>query len=123
VYAIDPGVARLFARDDRYLGFRLETVVYLELRRRGFDVSYGRYEDGYEVDFVARRSNEILLIQVCASLRERATKERELRALEPAAQRHRTAEAMVVTLHEQGEEKVRNRRVRIIPAWQFLLGE
>jgi predicted AAA+ superfamily ATPase len=122
-YAIDPGVARLFARDDRDLGFRLETAVYLELRRRGFEVSYGRYEGGHEVDFVARRSNEVRLIQVCASMRDAATRERELQALNPALKRHRKAEAVVVTLHEQGEEKAGRHRVPLIPAWRFLLDE
>ena len=120
-YAIDPGVARLFARDTGDLGFRLESTIYLELRRRGFEVSHGRYEGGHEVDFVARRSNEIRLIQVCVSLRDEATRERELGALAPALRRYPKAEALVVTLHEQGEERVARRRVPVLPAWRFLL--
>ncbi len=121
VYAIDPGVARFFARDGNDVRARLETAVYLELRRRGFDISYGRYEGGHEVDFIARRNGEVRAIQVCATLREPATREREFRGLESALKRRSKAEAMVVTLHEQGEESVGRHRVPIVPAWRFLL--
>ena len=44
----------------------LENVVYLELRRRGYDVVVGSYRD-YEVDFTARRDGGIEFYQVATS--------------------------------------------------------
>lgn len=63
------------------IGRRLENIVYLELLRRGFQVSIGKLEQG-EVDFVARRDGEISYYQVSASVLDPAVLERELRPLE-----------------------------------------
>lgn len=63
------------------IGHRLENIVYLELLRRGFQVSVGKLEQG-EVDFVARRNGEISYYQVSASVLDPAVLERELRPLE-----------------------------------------
>ena len=58
----------------------LENVVYLELRRRGYDVVVGSYRD-YEVDFTARRGGEIEFYQVARTLADDATMNRERRPL------------------------------------------
>ena len=42
---------------------RLENVVYIELLRRGYKVDVGRF-DNKEVDFIARKIDEILYVQV-----------------------------------------------------------
>jgi hypothetical protein len=70
------------------LGFReadisgvLENLVYLELRRRGYSVTTGRY-DSLEVDFVAWKNSEVLYIQVAYLLASTATENREFRPLE-----------------------------------------
>ncbi len=66
------------SRDD--YGHMLENVVFLELRRRGYQVSVGSTW-GYEVDFVAQRYAETLYVQVSASVENPTTLERELRSL------------------------------------------
>lgn len=58
----------------------LENVVYLELRRRGYDVVVGSYRD-YEVDFTARRGGEMEFYQVARTLADDATMNRERRPL------------------------------------------
>ena len=58
----------------------LENVVYLELRRRGYDVVVGSYRD-YEVDFTARRGGETEFYQVARTLADDATVNRERRPL------------------------------------------
>ena len=62
-----PGLIGLFdRRGQRQLGQRLETVVALELQRRGCDLGYGLSDDRLEVDFVARHiDGTVLLVQVC----------------------------------------------------------
>ncbi len=59
----------------------LENVVYLELLRRGYTVSTGKYDD-LEVDFVAEKNSVIKYIQVTYLLSSKETEDREFRPLE-----------------------------------------
>ncbi|HPS31727.1 MAG TPA: ATP-binding protein [bacterium] len=59
----------------------LENVVYLELLRRGYAVSTGKFED-LEVDFIAEKNGEIIYIQVAYLLLSKETEEREFKPLE-----------------------------------------
>ncbi|MFO7629551.1 MAG: ATP-binding protein [Prochlorococcaceae cyanobacterium] len=88
VYPIDPGLLPLYELEGRSnSGHALETVVLLELLRRGAEVGYLRTSEGFEVDFHARfPDGQRELIQVCADLSEPATRQRELRALLEALQ-------------------------------------
>ncbi|MCH5251584.1 MAG: ATP-binding protein [Lachnospiraceae bacterium] len=54
----------------------LESVVYLELCRRGYTVHIGKTRDG-EVDFVAIRQNERLYVQVTERILSEKTEKRE----------------------------------------------
>ena len=54
----------------------LENLVYLELRRRGFNVYLGKFADK-EIDFVAIRQDEKLYIQVCRTLPDDSNREIE----------------------------------------------
>jgi predicted AAA+ superfamily ATPase len=44
-------------------GYQLENIVFLELLRRGYDVSEGRMRNG-QIDFIASKNIETLFIQV-----------------------------------------------------------
>lgn len=65
----------------------LENLVFLELKRRGYQVSVGRIGD-YEIDFVGERRGETVYVQVAYLLAEAATQERELRPLRAVADHH-----------------------------------
>jgi predicted AAA+ superfamily ATPase len=54
----------------------LENVVFMELKRRGFEVYTGQL-DGKEVDFIALRREERLYIQVCYLLADKTVADRE----------------------------------------------
>lgn len=99
-YPIDPGLIPVFDRSAKAnLGHTLETCVLLELDRRGAEVSYVHTPDGREVDFLARYpSGREELIQVCASLDDPATWERETRALVEAAPHHPGAARILIAL-------------------------
>jgi predicted AAA+ superfamily ATPase len=58
----------------------LENIVFLELRRRGYTVSVGRFGD-MEIDFVAERNGERAYYQVAYLLSSKQTLEREVRSL------------------------------------------
>ena len=69
------------------LGFRnidqghiLENIVYLELRRRGYEVYIGKY-DNKEIDFVVKDSRRIIYIQVVESMKSIEVREREFSPL------------------------------------------
>ena len=59
------------------IGHILENIVFLELKRRGYDVYVGQLEDG-EIDFVAVSGDEISYYQVSATTLEETTLKREL---------------------------------------------
>jgi predicted AAA+ superfamily ATPase len=100
VYPVDPGLIPVFDRAGRANeGHALETVVALELERRGAEVAYVRTPEGFEVDFLARhREGGEQLIQVCADLDAPGTRERETRSLLAAARDHPRATLHVVAL-------------------------
>ena len=80
-YIVDIGLryAMLGARNAD-VGHILENVVYLELKRRGFDVFVGKIDDR-EVDFVAMSNMGNMYYQVAATVRDNAVLERELAPL------------------------------------------
>ena len=81
IYPVDQGLRNLvthFSAEDT--GFQLENVVHNELTRRGYTVEEGTLRVG-EVDFVARRNDEVVYVQVCATMLDPATRERELKPL------------------------------------------
>ena len=55
-------------------GAKVENLVYLELRRRGYDVFVGKY-DSKEIDFVASKFDQTLYIQVTDRLPEISRRE------------------------------------------------
>ncbi|MDR1812764.1 MAG: hypothetical protein LBQ87_08055, partial [Candidatus Fibromonas sp.] len=63
------------------VGHILENVVYLELLRRGYEVSIGKINDS-EIDFVAVKNGSVEYYQVSQALGGKATRNRELKALD-----------------------------------------
>lgn len=81
MYIVDLGIRRhLLSRKKYDLGFSLENVVFLELLRRGYEVSIGKVGTT-EIDFVARKNNNVYYYQVTASMVEESTFEREMAPL------------------------------------------
>lgn len=80
-YMVDMGIRNQLTglRNTDY-GHVLENIVYLELLRRGYEVSIGKI-GSLEVDFVATRPNEKIYFQVSATILDEKTRERELRPL------------------------------------------
>lgn len=124
VYPIDPGLIELYDRTgEGQRGHALETVVLLELERRGLEVAWLRVGDELEVDFHARRPAEPpQLIQVCADAFDEATLSRETRALELAARAEPRARALLLTLDATPPRGL-PRGIEWQPAAQWLLGE
>ena len=79
-YSADLGLSNLYrVANLKFKGSNLETIVALELLRRGFEIYYYKTQNGLEIDFVVVKNNKIeKLIQVSKSLENDKTKKREL---------------------------------------------
>lgn len=67
-FIVDSGLRRnAVGRKDGNYSNRLENIVYIELKRRGYTVDVGRL-DSKEIDFVARKLDETLYVQVAYEL-------------------------------------------------------
>jgi len=67
-FMIDSGLRRnAVGRKDGNYSNRLENIVFIELKRRGYTVDVGKM-DSKEIDFVARRLDETLYVQVAYEL-------------------------------------------------------
>jgi len=79
-YTADLGLANLYRVGNlQFRGDDLETIVYLELLRRGYKVYYYKTSSNQEIDFVLELENKIVeLIQVSKTLENEKTKKREM---------------------------------------------
>lgn len=67
-FIVDTGLRRnAIGRKDGNYSNRLKNIVYIELLRRGYTVDVGRL-DSKEIDFVARKLDETLYVQVAYEL-------------------------------------------------------
>lgn len=80
-YVIDLGLRYvLLGKKGADIGHILENVVFLELKRRGYDIYLGKVENR-EIDFVVLTDNGTEYYQVAATLRSKEILERELAPL------------------------------------------
>ena len=124
-YPVDPGLIPLYERTGRQnLGRALETVVLIELERRGYESGYLRTKEGHEVDFLAAGAEgETLLIQVAAGVEEPGTWEREMRALLSAIADYPEAIPLLLTYDALPPREPLPAPIRWLPVSAWLLGE
>lgn len=80
-YLVDIGLRRMLLGDSQPdVGHILENIVYLELIRRGYQVSIGKVNEK-EIDFIAEADGERIYYQVSASVLDPSTFAREVEPL------------------------------------------
>lgn len=79
-YLVDQGLRGLLSGSSRDIGHVLENIVYLELLRRGYQVSVGKVGN-QEIDFVAVKGSDRVYYQVAASILDEQTFRREIAPL------------------------------------------
>ncbi len=124
VYAIDPGIITAYSVKINFeRAARLENAVFMHLRRSYTNICYYKTDHSKkEVDFVVTTPRgDLLLIQACADMREKETRERELSALYEACQEFDLSEGTIIT--EDHEEEIRHQKLKIhcIPFWKWAL--
>lgn len=81
-YAVDQGLRHAIGFNNaNSIDQVLEGIVYMELRRRGYDVRVGKVGDK-EIDFIARRGDEVAYYQVTYLIGSQQTADREFGAFD-----------------------------------------
>jgi uncharacterized protein len=132
VYGVD--VAMLNAVSFMYsrnIGHLYENLVFLELKRRGHDVYYGRSPKGTEVDFLLKKGLYLeRAIQVCFSVAEEKTRSRELNGLADVLKDISTKQSnvftadfkvQIITDDEEEEIEAPCGKISLIPIWKWLV--
>jgi predicted AAA+ superfamily ATPase len=123
-YPVDPGLIPVFDRTGRAnLGHGLETAVLVELLRRGAEVTWVKTPGGFEIDFLARYpEGGMELVQVCASLEDPATAEREFRAFSNLGSRFPEARRLLLTMNREMPSLAPDGSdVEVLPAYEWML--
>jgi predicted AAA+ superfamily ATPase len=116
-YFIDHHLARKIGfRTSSDRGRLLENIVFLELKRRGYDVYFHREKK--ECDFVIKREHTIVqAIQVTVELDALETRQRELEGLQEAMSAYGLEKGMILTENTEGQYD----NINVIPVWKWLL--
>ncbi|MCG2725162.1 MAG: ATP-binding protein [Elusimicrobia bacterium] len=123
IYCIDNGlISAIVPKTTIDKGRLLENLVFLRLKGLSLEIYYYSQAD-YEIDFVVKEGRAIKqLIQVCYSLSNDDTKKRELKALIKASDKLKCKNLILITLDEEGTEKIGSKIIKIIPIYKWLMG-
>lgn len=122
-YCVDTGLKNAVSfriSDDK--GRLYENAVLMELKRRGKEVYYWKDVEKREIDFLLKEGEKITdLIQVCCSIDDKKTKEREIDGLVEGMNQFKLKSGIIITENYEGEEIVGNKKIISIPLWKWLL--
>lgn len=132
VYAEDPGLAYAVSRANQQdQGKRLETLIYLELRRRLAGARTDTVSsltvpgtEGRKVDFLLGDVSGIdpyELVQVTYDMSAEKTRKREVGSLEAAMRFTKLDTGTIITLRERTKIETPAGTIAVIPAWQWCL--
>ena len=122
VYSIDNGFSNnnsaSFSKDD---GKMLENLVFMHLRRKHKEIMY--YQNTNECDFVRKEKEKMMkAIQVCFDLTDN-NQEREINGLMEAMKEFKLKEGVIVTYNQEDEFDIDGKKIKIVPAWKWILEE
>ena len=102
-------------------GVFLENLVFIELKRRGWDVYY--YADKKECDFIVRKGLHISdAYQVTLKMDSPQTREREIAGVREAMQAYSLSKGYILTF--EGKETINfddGTIVEVVPVWEWIL--
>jgi len=129
VYCIDNGIiTALSFKLSQNKGKLMENLVAIELLRRKFyfhpdyEIYYWKDYQQREVDFVVKKEDKIkYLIQVCFSIDEINTREREINSLLRADKEFKSEKMLIITWDSEEKIKINEKVIELIPLWKWLL--
>ena len=120
-YLNDTGLIRaMCVKTDAELGWMLENLVFLALRRGPNRISYHVTQSGGEVDFAVldKLTRKGRLVQVAWDMRDKRTFERECKDLLEGGREMRIDDLTIVTWNEDADLDC---GIKVRPAWKWLL--
>jgi len=122
VYSVDTGLAKVVSTSqNQTLGGMMENMVHLQLRRSRNKIYY--YSEQFECDFVVLREDKPLsAIQVCHQLNQENFV-KEIKGLESAMNDLNLDEGIIVTLDQEEVFERKDKQIRAIPIWKYLMEE
>ncbi len=125
-YSVDLGLSNIMRVPNlQTRGDDLETIVYLELLRRGYKVYYYKTANDLECDFIVQEDQEIkMLIQVTSSLKDEKTKKRELQSFSKTKKELKleNVASIVITEDYSSETVYDDIEITIVNLKEWLLG-
>ena len=126
VYAIDWVLADAIAPAGGVdITRKFENMIFIELLRRGYHVSYYLTKKNYEIDFIATkkttREKAVHLYQVCYEFGDPGVRERELRGILETASFLNIRDVYVITFNEEETIAMNGLNVNVLPAWKWLI--
>lgn len=121
IYFIDNAIiGRIGFNATDNIGYKLENIVFIELKRRGYDLFY--HSDKKECDFIVRQEANITqAYQVTVSVSDAKTRKREISGLQEAMSAYGLSEGYIITMDEKETLQVDEGVIHIVPAWEWML--
>ncbi|MEW6550785.1 MAG: ATP-binding protein [Campylobacterota bacterium] len=124
-YSADLGLSNLYrVANLQNRGSDIETIIALELLRRGFDIFYYKTSSNHEIDFVVVTGNQIVqLVQVSKSLDNEKTKKREIEVFQKAIDELGLKELKCLVITEDKTTKIQddNLEIEVINIIEYLV--
>jgi len=132
VYGVDVAMMNAVSfRFSQNRGHLYENLVFLELKRRGKDIYYGRSPRGSEVDFLLKKGLYLEeAIQVCFSMGEEKARQREVDGLKDFLKDLQEKQRdillpdfrmLIITDDEEGVIEAESGEIIVTPLWKWLL--
>lgn len=117
IYPVDTGLCKRVTSADS--GRLLENVVFLEMRRRGYETFY--FSEAKECDFVVKTGQNVMsAYQVCYILNDNS-RAREIEGLTLACKHLGIKDGILLTDDEEDEVTAEGISIMIMPVWKWLL--
>lgn len=120
-------ISRFSSKFSKNLGRLLENLVAQRLLKKAsfnplLEIYYWKNYQQEEVDFIVKQDLKVKqLIQVCYDPSDYETKQRELKSLIKASKELNCSNLLVITSDYEAEEKVKNKKIKFISLWKWLL--
>ena len=127
VYCIDSAMSNSISfKFSRNIGHIYENIVFLELMRRNKEIYYWKSKKGGKIDFVVKQGLNITeAIQVCYSLENERTRQREIQTLIEVKDELKAGRLTVITDDEEStvpfDSSHGHDKINILPLWKWLL--
>lgn len=120
IYAIDTGLVKSIGFSfSQNQGRMLENLVFIELRKKKEPIFYYKTKSDAEIDFYLPKQK--LFIQVCQSITDPKTREREVQALLEALGEIKGSRGFIVTEDEKDTISIEGAVIPVVPMYEWLL--